>query len=465
MSADNVLEDHLARLDRARLGGESQEHDKQRIRAELFGADPPPPRRIGRFEIEGSLGHGGMSTVFRAFDPRLNRHVAIKVMDQRLREQHGRRLLIEAQALAKLRHPNVVEVYEVGQDGDRMFIAMELLTGETLEHWQRRPHPWRKCLHVYIQVGRGLAASHDAGIVHRDFKPANCILEGDHARVLDFGLARVLDSADRRSTRQGSASASNVTEVAAVASSISSAGTAAQTSDAVVGTPAYAAPEQWLGQPADHRGDQFSYCVAVYEALYGQRPFVDHARTVVTPTASGIDSPPRNHRPNNVPQRVLRVLRRGLSHRPEDRWPSMHQLLAELERLSTPSAPRWMTAGLVAGLTCTGVGLWRYAEVGFRCDGASEQLAQIWGPDQHRRVRDAILETGLPYAPGTWRHAKDRLDAYAEAWADKHTEICEATAVRQQQSSAVMDLRLGCLRERRQHLQALVSVLDGADSG
>jgi len=159
--------------------------------------DEELPERLGRFKIVGRLGRGGMGVVLEAYDETLDRKVAVKRLHRDAGRSHGRRLLREAQALARLSHPNVVQVYDAGEQDGRLFIAMELVAGQTLWSWQESPRTWSDCLRVYTEAARGLAAAHAEGIVHRDFKPANCIIDGKgHVKVLDFGLARGVDDVD-----------------------------------------------------------------------------------------------------------------------------------------------------------------------------------------------------------------------------------------------------------------------------
>src|SRR5690606_7185636 len=219
-------------------------------------------------------------------DEDLDRKVAIKLLRGELsRDEHGRtRMLREAQALARLSHPNVVQVHEVGQWTDHDYVAMEYVDGRTLDRWLAAgPRSWREILDVMVQAGRGLEAAHAAGLVHRDFKPANLLVGRDgRARVLDFGLARAASERDSKSSSKPIAdivetAEHSVFELSRSSDDLEGATAASSAFDklltvtgAVLGTPAYMAPEQHLGQPADALSDQFSFCVVLYEALYGQ---------------------------------------------------------------------------------------------------------------------------------------------------------------------------------------------------
>ena len=211
---------------------------------------------VGRYVVTRRLGQGAMGQVFAAYDPRLDRNVAIKLLRADLPVVENKplrqRLEREAQALARLTHPNVVAVHDLGDYGDALFIAMDLIEGKTLTEWLGRPHSWAEVQRVFLMAGEGLAAAHRAGLVHRDFKPDNVLVGEDGVvRVSDFGVSR-------RVARDGSMGSSDDTITGA---------------NSLIGTPAYMSPEQFEGKSADHRSDQFSFCVALFEALSGQRPF------------------------------------------------------------------------------------------------------------------------------------------------------------------------------------------------
>ncbi|MBA3462537.1 MAG: serine/threonine protein kinase, partial [Deltaproteobacteria bacterium] len=219
--------------------------------------------RVGRYLILSTLGTGGMGVVFSAYDPQLDRKVALKLLRSGLQlatKDAQKRLRREAQAIAQLSHPNVVGVYDVGTDGGDLYIAMELVEGETLGQWLRSyPRTWREIIDVFLQAAKGLVAAHGVGLLHRDFKPDNVLVGGDgRVRVTDFGLARSLLVLDEESAR----GQTTPHLPAALSSSLTATGT-------VLGTPRYMPPEQLTGPDIDARADQFSFCVALYEALYG----------------------------------------------------------------------------------------------------------------------------------------------------------------------------------------------------
>jgi serine/threonine protein kinase len=303
---------------------EDGEERKARIHAALFDDRPLPPEHLGRFVLRGTLGCGGMGTVLEAYDAALDRKLALKVLHPTLDDRYALRLVREAQALAKLSHPNVVHVYEVGEVEGRTFIAMELLHGRTLREWQEQERPdWRACVEAYLQAGQGLAAAHAAGLVHRDFKPGNCIIDADgRVRVLDFGLVRELEGAADD-------------EPGTTARGREPLGETLTRTGVVLGTMAYMPIEQLDGKPVDARGDQFSFCVSLYEALYGERPFAGETLDLLAETlTSGTVRPaPAGTR---VPKKLRSVLLRGLSADPGGRWPSMAALLRELRQVVAP---------------------------------------------------------------------------------------------------------------------------------
>ncbi len=321
----------------------------------------PEPVQLGRYRLIERLGQGGMGVVFRAYDAQLRRDVAVKLLHAGRGaagpEQHAR-LRREALALGRLSHPNVVQVFEVGEEGEHVYVAMELVRGITLRTWMERQRGVAEVVAMALQVGRGLAAAHAAGIVHRDLKPENVLVgEDGRARVVDFGLARAM-----------------VEGVAGEASSgleqpLTRSGT-------LLGTPAFMAPEQ-LRDPtrADARSDQFSFCVMMYEALYGERPFVDRSAT----EAGAVRAAPAN---TTVPAKLRAVLVRGMRVDPGERWPAMNELLAAIatnDGTRRAGSLRWLVGGAVLAVVVgAGVFAWRANE---RVRVAEERLA-----DAERRL-------------------------------------------------------------------------------
>ena len=295
---------------------------------------------LGRFTIIDILGSGGMGVVLAAYDPQLDRKVAIKVLRTRgltgkRREKEAARLLREARAMAQLSHPHVITVYEAGTIDERVFIAMEYIEGMTLRTWladTKRSVP--EILEAYVKAGRGLAAGHAANMVHRDFKPDNVLVGNDgRVRVIDFGLARptrgaVLDTP----SDETSSDSLPLTPDRTSSPSMSSAALHLQltTAGTLFGTPMYMAPEQHNKVELDTRADQFAFCVAVFEALYGRMPFpaASYAELCASVTLGEISLPAPSP---EIPDRVMNAILRGLRTKPDDRFPSMDALLAELE--------------------------------------------------------------------------------------------------------------------------------------
>jgi Tol biopolymer transport system component len=290
-----------------------------------------PGVRVDRYVVEDVLGSGGMGIVYRARDPKLGRQVALKLVRPETAaggssSNAHQRLLREAQAMAKLAHPNTIAVYDVGSLGDQVFFAMELVDGGNLAQWLReRPRGWREVVGVFMQAGRGLEAAHAAGLVHRDFKPENVLVGRDgRARVVDLGLARPAAASEEETVSAHESPDSTLTATGAV-----------------VGTPRYMAPEQRRGLAVDARADQFSFCVALYQALYGEHPFAGATpRDLVDRILAGTpNAPPRAAR---APRWLAGVVLRGLAPAPEARHASMAQLLAALEK-GTRARRTWLT--------------------------------------------------------------------------------------------------------------------------
>jgi serine/threonine protein kinase len=297
--------------------------------------------RIGRFVVQKTLGIGGMGVVYAAEDPELGRQVAVKVLRGAVARNSAlaaQRIMREARLAARVSHPNVVSLYEVGQHEDRVFIAMEMVIGHPLTVWLReRPRSPKEILEVFVDAGRGLAAAHAAGVVHRDFKPDNVLVGRDgRARVTDFGLARRGDSADEAGAGAGESTRAKRSSL----SDLSHAG-------AVLGTPAYMAPEQHSGANTDPRTDQFSFCIALYEALHGQRPFDGKTWEELSEAvlAGRVKPPPAS---SHVPASLHRIVVRGLAVRPGDRFASMSELLEALGRDRGRALRAWAYASLVA---------------------------------------------------------------------------------------------------------------------
>jgi serine/threonine protein kinase/tetratricopeptide (TPR) repeat protein len=401
---------------------------------------------LGRFLVLGLVGRGAMGEVYAAYDPDLDRKIAIKLLRARAGDStdHRARLMREAKATAKISHPNVVVVYDAGTFGERVFIAMEFIEGHTLRYWlQSQDRPWHEILDAFIAAGRGLAAAHDKELVHRDFKPDNVMVttQGSQVRVMDFGLARFVantqpdvgfaeDLDGTIELRPGAAPpASQPTTESR--HKLTATGT-------LLGTPAYMSPEQFRSQPADARSDQFSFCVSLFEAIYGHRPFGGRTLQELTDNVleGRVVEPPMARR---VPSWLRAVLDRGLRREPTERFASMNALLDELARHAVKGATDY-ARGAAAKLA----GVWP-APV----DGHASET-----PDKES-MRRAFLATGKPYAATAFATASAVLDRYAQRWTDLYVDVCEATHVRGEQSAEVLDLRMACLNEGLADLTAL----------
>ncbi|MEO7735616.1 MAG: serine/threonine-protein kinase [Kofleriaceae bacterium] len=402
---------------------------------------------IGRFRVERHLGAGGMGQVYAAHDPELDRTVAVKVLHDTggSSSRDRARFLREARAMARLRHSNVVTVHDVGEDDRRPYIAMELVDGPTLAGWLRAaPRSWREIRAKFVAAGRGLAAAHEAGMIHRDFKPSNVMCRNDGGVVvLDFGLAvHADDRAELAAGAPGSGSAL-VEHVALTRTG------------ALVGTPSYMAPEQLAaGARATASSDQWSFCVALYEALYGELPFAGKTSSqLASAMIEGV------HPPSGSPRFIARLLRRGLALDPDRRYPSMTALLAELERDPGRRA-RW-TLGATAGVLVVASIAWLAwpASTPPPCRDARLHLDGVWDTPTRTALRAAFVATGKSFAGDTYARVAARLDGYADAWVAGHGEACEAGQVRGEQSAELLDRRMQCLDGLRDQLDGLVKAM------
>jgi eukaryotic-like serine/threonine-protein kinase len=423
--------------------------------------------RLGRYEILENLGRGACGVVLGAVDPQLGRKVAIKlVLSSRGARDHAQwqaRLLREAQALARLRHPNVVEVFDVGeheaQGRSGVYLVMERLEGETLRRWIDDEQPsWQAVLDAYLQAGEGLAAAHDQGLVHRDFKPDNVMMTSEgRVKVIDFGLARVREDSPEGQSSLESNGSSGSSEV------ITHAGT-------VLGTPAYMAPEQHLGRAFDERADQYAYCVALYEGLYGRRPFEGKTLDALYSAkvhsevgrassrgARSVLAALRRDVSVGIPRRLLRVIARGLHPDRSRRWPSMSVLLHRLERARRG---RWHWMGGAVLFAAAGSASLSSASSAERdrCLDAQGALQVAWNDAERSAIRSALRATALPQAAQRADAVVRALDAHATRW---HTAWASACATVTDAPHA--DERIQCLQRRLNAFAALVSVLREAD--
>lgn len=414
---------------------------------------------IGRYIVIDEIGAGGMGRVYRAYDPKLGREVALKRLRLSGDERSATaRMLREAKAMALLSHPNVVPVYDVDVDGGALFIAMEYVRGSTLDAWLLRHEPdWRGVIAVFVQAGRGLAAAHAQGLVHRDFKPSNVVV-GDEGRprVMDFGLARAVGDALAEPMPDALVQVpfGDGFDVSANGGELGATLTADGT---VVGTPRYMAPEQHLGDPVDARTDQYGFCVALWEALYRKPAFT--ARSITELGAEKLRGAPKPPAGTKVPASVHAIVARGMSRDPALRWPDMGALLGALEGVTAPRARRWLVA-LVPVAAAAVLGAWSMQAPACG-DG---DLDELWNDGARTRVEQAMLATGASYAASTAQRVVAALDGHASAWRQMHVDACTATNVRHEQSDEAFDLRMACLQQRRRELGDTVELLATADA-
>jgi tetratricopeptide (TPR) repeat protein/predicted Ser/Thr protein kinase len=396
---------------------------------------------FGRYVLLELVGSGGMGRVYAAFDPKLDRKVALKlVWDEAAAARAG--IEREARLAARLQHPNVIAIYDVGAVDDRLYLAMEYVDGVTLADWIRGPaRPPRDVLGVFLQAARGLVAAHGAGLVHRDFKPSNVLVGRDgRVRVLDFGLARAVDDAP----------AAAVSYPRGVVVEGSVAGLRA-------GTPAYMAPEQHRGEPAGAAADQFAFCVALHEALHGTRPFAGDSLDVLAGSvlAGRVVDPPPGSR---VPPWLRRVILRGLSVDPQARFPSMEALVAALGRDPTRARRTWIAVAAVVGVA--GLALAGHARTVEQraavCRGHEQRMVALVGPDRALRVRAAFASTGASFAATSADRSLAALDRYARTLGRSYRETCAA-------GGPELDSRVACYEERAAELGGLVEVYTSAD--
>ncbi|MBP6838871.1 MAG: serine/threonine protein kinase [Kofleriaceae bacterium] len=419
---------------------------------------------IGRFVVLGLLGSGGMGLVYSAYDPHLDRKVAIKLL--RTGALPGKasdaraRLLREAQAMAKINHPNVITVHEVGTFGDEVYLAMEFADDGTLRGWMTSRHDLAETLAVFVQAGRGLAAAHDAGLVHRDFKPDNVLLTtAGGVRVTDFGIVGIagevapggdLGLDDRRSNDSPPGRDGPVSALSASASGLARSHPLSQPltrTGSILGTPMYMAPEQFAGEPITARADQFAFCVTLYEALHGTRPFAgDSFEELRVAVLTGEQAPaPRNA---TVPAWLRRVLARGLATDPAARFPSMRELLAALDRDPARRHRRVLAAAALAAVAVAATGFVLAAtrtSAQERCAAGAGEVDAVWSPTRARALTAAFARSSRPLAADSAARASAVLDGWRQRWRAGYVDACAATHTARTQSATLLDRRLACL--------------------
>ena len=365
--------------------------------ADPSGRQPGPPSeaRSSRYVTLEQVGRGGMGRVLRAYDPKLQREVALKeVHNDALDEESTARLVAEARAMAKLSHPNVVAVYDVGElVSGEVFLVMEYVAGQPLNRWLRmEDRGWRTIVETFVAAGRGLAAAHAEGLLHRDFKPANVLVsEAGAVKVTDFGIAKMAGTPSQGWSLEFEASSEDLTE----------AGT-------VMGTPRYMPPEQHEGEALSAAADQYAFCVALWEGLCGEPPFSGSKMH-----EEKLEGPPPWPKPG-IPRTVVQAVLRGLAPQPEHRWPHMHALL---EAVQLDPGRRRTKQTVVAGsvlvtLTGGGVGYEAWAQArAERCSGALQQLAGVWDDERRSLVDAAFSAVDRAYASAALAKTMASMDA------------------------------------------------------
>lgn len=417
-------------------------------------ADPLAPGQLfGRYLIVDRVGAGGVGEVYAAYDPALDRRIALKVLraadsSSATADQHAS-LIREAKALASLSHPNVVTVHDVGREHERTFIAMALVEGRDLKAWLEGSddRSWQKTLEMFVAAGKGLAAAHAKGILHRDFKPANVLVgHDDWVRVSDFGLARTLTSGDTLRSELATMGDAGSTVSISV-------------DGQVVGTPYYMAPEQLDGETTV-RSDLYAFCLALHDALYHDRAF--EASTLLELAVLKSKAAPKAPAdPRGIPAEVRSAIERGLQPAPEDRWPSMAELLAVLERALQPrsrAAWPWLVGVGTLGIAAVAA----MPDASEACSGARAALDPVWSDGRRQSVTAGLSATASPLLEQTLTRVTAGLDRYGEQWTSSHTAVCEATR-RKEQSTALLDHRMACLQRQLLDLDAALDVFENAD--
>ena len=424
----------------------------------------PRGTSVGRYLVADLLGRGGMGVVYKAFDPELDRPLALKLVavpDAGPDRAEGMRLRLsrEARTLAQLSHPNVVSVYDVGTFEGSVFVAMEFVAGQTLRRWLKRSeHAPRDIVRVFGDAGTGLAAAHRLGIVHRDFKPDNVMVSDDgRVRVLDFGLARSMPAApaaaDEAATGPASSPATPAWE--SPLHHLTRDG-------AVMGTPAYMAPEQDRGEAADARSDQFSFCAALYEALYRTRPFAgdSYLELAARRAAGDVRAAPA---PRGLGRRVRRALLRGLRADPAQRHPDMDHLLAALGRGAWLTRSRVAVAALaLAALAAVSWATWtsRHAprSIAATCAAAGRDVDHVWNPARRRALAAGFAASGHPRGAQIAGQVTAAVDDWSAAWARERSRVCELAMRRGSQQESHAADRVQCLERKLSTLDASLAV-------
>lgn len=423
------------------------------VAARLFAEDSPV--KVGRFVIIERAGSGGMGVVYRAYDPELEREVALKLLHSKP-EQEQERLVREARAAARVVHPNVVSIFEVGTHGSDLFVAMEYIAGSTLRAWGdegRAPH---EIVAMHVEAGRGLVAAHAAGVIHRDYKPDNVLIGTDgRPRVADFGLARSAPPPDDAPSRPNAEILSTLSGVDPRTSTPRShAGSPTATGD-VLGTPAYMAPEQFLTSAIDERADQYSFCVTLFEALTGARPFAGRP-------SFARDATPEVFETTRLDRRVRAALQRGLALDPEDRFESMQALLDALT--GPPRGRRIAIMGgtaAVLGALALGAALRTpptTAQPVAACDAMGDAFDRQVAPGHVDRLLEQVETWGLEPVAVVTR----RIQAQRTTWVEVAEQACTEFHLERATTQSTFDAKMDCLHSEAAQLDLTLGIASGA---
>lgn len=429
-----------------------------------FETTRQPGERLDRYIILGTLGEGGMGVVYAAYDPKLDRKIALKVLSDGLigsaRTEARERMVAEARAIARVNHANVVAVHDVGVVDDEVFVGMEFVDGQTLASWREQsPHTWQEVVDVFVEVAKGLAAVHAAGLVHRDVKPGNILIDTDgRVRVTDFGLARpttdaptVLDAPER----------------AVVHHSLARPRMDLTMTGAYLGTPAYMSPEQFLGADVTALSDQFGFAASLWEALYGVHAFSGKTFTALqTSVLSGTaPTPPANA---NIPRWLYKQVIRGLAREPTNRWPSMHAWIDALVAGDPKKRVRRLWA-LGLGLTaCVGAAAGTLVVENIerqehlkRCEAKGQSLT--WSPEHAKVITQQFALTSATNAKAIANSVTSDLSVYAEKWRTSRQQACLGSEQFSDWNEEQQRRAGECLDEQKAQFEATVAELKRAD--
>lgn len=422
----------------------------------------PRGTSIAGYVVLGSVGAPSADPVLAAFDPERNCRVAIRLFavpgDEPEIAAERLTMVDSLRALSRLSHPNILQIFDAGVWEGSVYAVMEYFDGIDLREWieaRDEPFPWREVVRVFGAIGRGLAAAHAAGVVHRDLGPDAVLMGRDgQVKLGEFGLCDIYE--DPEDAPLGA--------VERLAEALGIEAPADGIGRTIFGTVEYAAPEVLAGAPADARSDQYALCVALYEALYGERPFAGSNRAALSGEVLARElrpAPPGS----DVPSWLRDVVLRGLSLRAADRWPSVEQLLRELDRDPAASRRRWLRGGLVLGaaLAIAGVIVFRVQQTAVKCT-SQDRLVGIWDGERRDALAKAFVPAAGGWEPENWKATADTVDAWVGEWSRLRAEACQATRVLGEASEELYLQRRTCLDARLDELSATLGVFESADA-